>query len=182
MKFVSALASCHAMSTKCSILSSFVSDLEDGPYCLKYFLPIGTLVLSCSSDDVASTGSCGDHWHDGAHDCLSELILLEDTELAHNIAFLTSNKFVAATFRRITRKESLTAHLFVRIYLIPFDLANVGGVLRRRDEAIILHPARKHLRALLSRIRCDYSSWDGNVSIDAQDVVHRYLSLDSVRF
>jgi hypothetical protein len=165
------------MSIKCSISLPYVSDFEDGPYSLKHFLPIGTLVFSCSGD---VPGSCGDHWHDYIHGCLSELIPPENVDLAQDVAFLVSNKFVAATLRRVTTwKES---HLFVRIYLIPFDLANVGGVLRRRDEAAVLHPARKRLRSLLSQIRCDYPSWDGNLSDTAQDVVHSYLSLDSVRF
>lgn len=52
--------------------------------------------------------------------------------------------------------------MYLRVYLVPFDLANVQGRLRTRDEATILVPARKCLKSLLQQLVTDVALWEGN--------------------
>ncbi|GBE90165.1 hypothetical protein SCP_1900140 [Sparassis crispa] len=49
--------------------------------------------------------------------------------------------------------------LYIRIYLIPYDLENVKGKLRMRDEAVLVQ-ARRYMRSLLSELVIDDHNWD----------------------
>ena len=78
----------------------------------------------------------------------------EDDAFLRQLDFLVNHKFVFATCRLGT-----SSTLYIRVYLIPFDLSNVQGRLRTRDE-LVMTPARKYLRVLLPRIVQDMVLWD----------------------
>ena len=103
-----------------------------------------------------------DEWH-GWHyyhqiDDILALIQAEDESLMRSLDFLILHRFVAATCR--LRHWSHYSALHIRIYLIPFDLANVEGKLWRRDENIVLKHARKFLRDLLFKLSKDLTAWN----------------------
>lgn len=131
---------------------------DSGPYGLTNFLPIGALVLLVNAPNIA----CTDHWH--AYSTRgSGLFSTEDDQIMRVLDFLILHKFLAASCRIVAGSPSSSrpTQLYIRIYLIPYDLANVEGILRRRDEALVLSPARRYMRALLSRVTCDTASWEG---------------------
>ncbi|KAJ6501926.1 P-loop containing nucleoside triphosphate hydrolase protein [Mycena sanguinolenta] len=77
-----------------------------------------------------------------------------DHDLLKNLEFLVLNKFVFASF--------LLAEnwLFIRIYLIPYDLPGVKGELRNRPDAIV-DSARIYLAGILPKISRDPECWAG---------------------
>jgi len=89
---------------------------------------------------------------------LQRLLTPEDDLLLRELDFLITHLFISCT----CRLNRLGNVLHVRIYLIPYDLANVQGKLRIRDEAAILSPARRYLKVLLQRIIQDDTSWEGD--------------------
>lgn len=131
------------------------SSTDLSPYHTRHFLPFGTLVVSAAT----ATKACGKHWHSYSAESESELaglMIPGNGSLLRGLSFLTAQKFVAATFRCDTS-------LVIRIYLIPFDLANVEGTLRRR-EATVLNSARHLLRDIMAQLHFDKDSWDGNLT------------------
>ncbi len=76
-----------------------------------------------------------------------------------SLRFLVHHRFVAATYA-LENEQRL---LFIRIYLIPWDLPGSKGELRARDEDAILRPGRRRLKDLFLRIRQDCSLWAGDV-------------------
>ncbi|KAI0705927.1 SNF2 family N-terminal domain-containing protein [Cytidiella melzeri] len=157
-----------SQSESCCAASSPIvpgNDYQAGPYNLTHFLPVGTLVLHSSNSSVSMI-SCSRHWHAHSGHQLSALLAPENIKLAGQIDFLLSHKFIVATCRSAANVSSSTEYtttLLIRIYLIPFDLANVEGALRRRDETI-LSPARRYLRSLLLQVTRDYNVWKGKIS------------------
>lgn len=122
-------------------------------------LPAGTIDLLLSPSDT----SC-DHRHaeDGWHALCSQTMLHylavpEDDSLLHELGFLMKHSFVSCTCRLGTLGDIL----HVRVYVIPYDLPNVQGRLRIRDEATILAPARRYLKVLFQRIMQDHNLWEG---------------------
>ncbi|KAJ6501924.1 P-loop containing nucleoside triphosphate hydrolase protein [Mycena sanguinolenta] len=77
-----------------------------------------------------------------------------DHDLLKNLEFLVLNKFVFASF--------LLAEnwLFIRIYLIPYDLPGVKGELRNRPDTIVSR-ARNYLAGILPKISRDPECWAG---------------------
>ncbi|KAI0343105.1 hypothetical protein BDW22DRAFT_1356676 [Trametopsis cervina] len=136
------------------------------PYNLTHLLPVGTLVLYFESSTSMSGVFCTDHWH--RYDDLTRARTTpQDEQLIHMLNFLTSHKFIAHQCKAFPGRGEFAAapsRLHIRIFLIPFDLPNVGGVLRRREEGTILNPARKYMHTLLSRITRDTASWEGAVN------------------
>lgn len=119
------------------------------PLSLANFLPAGTLRI-----DTPPTQSC-DHTHeeDGWHR------FTNPTGEWDGLAFLIKHEFVAVTCRLSDDRLALV----IRIYVIPWDLANYGGKLRLRDESKVLAPARKYLRALFPKIVRDPAAWEGHL-------------------
>ncbi|KAJ3530656.1 hypothetical protein NM688_g7678 [Phlebia brevispora] len=133
---------------------------DTGPYALANFLPAGTLVLLTSSSTTSCNHSHLTGWHDWpGYLHLSSMVRAEDQDLLHILDFLTLHKFVAATCLIGTPSK-----LFIRVYIIPHDLGNVEGRLRRRDMLTIVQPARRYMRILLSGLTRDRSSWEAATS------------------
>lgn len=132
-----------------------------GPYALQHSLPAGALHLSLKSTGL----TCSEHHHFGVwhhypgNGHLVSLVQAEDEQFIRLLDFLIIHKFIAATCRICAPSSSL--RLYIRVYLIPHDLANVEGRLRQRDEVTVLAPARKYLRTLLLRLSRNNSLWEG---------------------
>ncbi|KAI0707952.1 P-loop containing nucleoside triphosphate hydrolase protein [Earliella scabrosa] len=77
-----------------------------------------------------------------------------------SLHFLVRHRFVAATYK-INITERL---IFVRVYVIPWDLPGSKGALRSRDEDTVLRPGRRRLKALFLLIKQDKSLWDGDTA------------------
>ena len=152
------------MPLECSLqsldLADFAADLA-GPYALHHFFPAGALRLqlkvkasSCSHDHQSTS------WHHyPGHGGLAGLVRAEYEQFTRLLDFLIVHKFIAATC--CVCSPSYHPMLLIRVYLIPYDLANVEGRLRRRDEATVLGPARKYLRTVLPRLSRDLGMWEG---------------------
>ncbi|KIP07794.1 hypothetical protein PHLGIDRAFT_405997 [Phlebiopsis gigantea 11061_1 CR5-6] len=128
-----------------------------GPFALQHFLPAGTLHLTLQAD----TSSCYMHeWH---HYCadggIIGLVQLENEPIVRLLDFLILHHFVSVTCRIGLFAQRFM--LVMRVYLIPHDLANVDGRLRRRDEVAICTPARKYLSTLLPRLSIKKAAWNG---------------------
>ena len=98
------------------------------------------------------------------------------TREIESLRFLVRNRFVAATYLLSHALDAAHTHmpehghehehaqrvlLFVRVYIVPWDLPGSRGVLRNRDEDSVLRPGRRRLKALFLRIRQDAVLWQG---------------------
>jgi hypothetical protein len=144
---------------------------------LNDLLPAGTIHLPVSTDE-----SLCDHHHseDGWHvfrtkPMLRRIVSPEDDSLLGELDFLINHSFISCT----CRLNSLGNVLHVRVYLMPYDLANVQGRLRLRDEATILIPARRYLKVLLPKIVQDDTLWEGD-DVDSSHRPRLFLSQDIV--
>ncbi|KAI0086370.1 SNF2 family N-terminal domain-containing protein [Irpex rosettiformis] len=162
------------MSTNCIAFSSPLSEdhhhsqVDVDPYDLSHFLPAGTLVLPIAATNI----HCFGHWHTFCAETESDLAKLmqpKHKSLMRGLRFLTSQKFLAATF-------FCSDFLMIRVYLIPFDLARVEGALRRRNETAILAPARKLLRDVFSNLYCDPESWQGRIHTHYSPMANHLMS------
>ncbi|EKM55021.1 uncharacterized protein PHACADRAFT_142857 [Phanerochaete carnosa HHB-10118-sp] len=154
------------MSVECSLhpldLVERAADLV-GPYALQHSLPAGALHLSLKSNGI----TCSEHlhpdvWHHyPGNGHLASLLQAEDEQFTRLLDFLITHKFIAATCRICAPSGS--SRLYIRVYLIPHDLANVEGRLRQRDETAVLAPARKYLRTLLLKLSRIHSLWEGEM-------------------
>jgi hypothetical protein len=137
-----------------------------GPYALHNSLPAGTFSLQLKSTASACTQDASHDWHHYHEiDDIANLMLVEDESLLRSLDFLIRHRFVTATCS--IRYWSCYSALHIRIYLIPFDLANVEGRLRRRDENTILKHARKFLRDLLLKLSRNITAWNAD-SVSSQ--------------
>ena len=85
--------------------------------------------------------------------------------ILHVIGVLVSQHHIAATYR----VDGAQARLFVRVYVIPWDLPGSGGRLsldRRMDEkhGAVLRESRACLQELFVLLRQDYSVWDARAA------------------
>jgi hypothetical protein len=131
----------------------------EAPYSLKNLLAAGTLVVNLDSD--AQEFTCRhihaeDNWHPFEYDVFKDHLAVDDASVCREIEFLVQHRFLAVTYRL-----SPLQTVYFRIYIIPFDLANVQGKLRVRKE-IILGPARRYLRILFPKITQDSDNWNGD--------------------
>lgn len=143
-----------------ALLRMHDSDLFTG---LDNFLAAGALALSITRTGVLD----GNHKQadDGWALLPSQVVTAPesgipdaDAETFDSLLFLVRHRFIAATYL----VHSSASLLFVRVYLIPWDLPGSKGVLRLRDDDAVLRPGRKRLRALFLRIRQDRSLWEGD--------------------
>ncbi|GJE96414.1 DEAD/DEAH box helicase [Phanerochaete sordida] len=157
------------MSPKCCLQSLYTDHAPDldGPYALYHFLSAGALRLQLKTRvEGCSQGTHPSPWHHYlGHGHLASLVRAEDEQFTRLLDFLIDHKFIAVTCR--VRSSAFDSVLFIRVYFIPHDLANVEGKLRRRDEATVVAPARRYLRTLLLRISRDASLWGGEAADDA---------------
>jgi hypothetical protein len=126
------------------------------PFALINLLPAGVICLTLSPlEDRQDTAAGEDGW-----DLLHTPSLIpcvtcdQDDILLRQLEFLTIHEFILATCR-VGPKSTF----YIRIYLIPFDLPNVQGRLRTRDEEI-MSPARKFLKVVLPRADQNVARWE----------------------
>ncbi|KAI0070956.1 hypothetical protein K474DRAFT_1776489 [Panus rudis PR-1116 ss-1] len=126
------------------------------------FLPAGTLTLALGSRTIpCEHNHASDGWHTlPSYADLSQVAHPDCDSLLRMLDFLTEKLFVYATCKLADDAESLL--LFVRVYMIPYDLPNVQGRLRTRDEADVVGPARRYLRTILPQIVQDHADWEGD--------------------
>ncbi|KAF8844559.1 hypothetical protein BDN67DRAFT_1000237 [Paxillus ammoniavirescens] len=166
----------HILLPHCpfSTASSFPVNLDQepnasDPFALSNLLAAGTLTVTV---DVPCTGratSRSDAWH-----FLPARDLANRTEdaLFRALAFLTDHLFLRATCRLGTSGRIL----FIRVYLIPYDLENVRGQLHFRHETVV-REARHHLHGILPLIVQSTALWDADeTSFTAQPKF--FLSMD----
>jgi hypothetical protein len=138
----------------------------DSPYALVNFLPAGTVQIPISPHHSCNNEHAGDGWHSfNKESLLPHVISSEDESFVQQLDFLVKHKFVSATCRLNGARNSL----FLRIYIIPYDLANVHGALRVRDKAKVVAPARQFMKALLPRILQGRLQWEGIESETSTD-------------
>jgi hypothetical protein len=97
-----------------------------------------------------------DSWHPFQYNIFKDHLAVNHANICREIDFLVQHRFVSVTYYL-----GAFPRMFLRIYIIPFDLANVQGELRVRKE-IILGPARRYLRKLLPMITQDHDNWNGD--------------------
>ena len=146
-------------SVECPLAHSpFRTPEEDtGPYALTNFLPAGTLVLDTPQGTPCCSTFHGQQWH---HWPVEAPAVRDapgsDAPFLRVVDFLVYHEFIATSSR-----IGDDGKLYLRVYLIPFDLRGVEGKLRRRDEASVLAPARKWMRVLFYQLRNERDCWDG---------------------
>ncbi|TFY64960.1 hypothetical protein EVJ58_g2267 [Rhodofomes roseus] len=132
------------------------------------FLPAGTVTIPLQSGEVTCSHThAADGWH-----YLPSAVALEPTLVPNDapllrlrqLEFLVKHRFIAAT----CKLDHISNVLYVRVYLIPWDLPGAHGELRVRNEVSVVVPARRHLRSLLAEIIQDDDAWD---ALPPQDVV-----------
>jgi hypothetical protein len=128
-------------------------------YSLENLLAAGTVVVNLNPDvqeSVCNHTHAEDGWHPFQNNLFKGHLTVEDASVCREIEFLVQHRFISVTYRL----GSLT-RVFLRIYIIPFDLANVQGKLRVRKE-VILGPARRYLKTLLPKIVQAADNWNGD--------------------
>lgn len=170
------------MWPSCSLKSlDFAADVDDnaGPYALQHFLPAGALSLALKVD-VHACRYHGSGWHlyAGLGETMG-LVKAEDESLMRMLDFLVVHQFIAVTCR--VEGWSYSSVLHLRVYLIPYDLANVEGKLRRRDEATVLNPARNYLRQLLLKLSRDPETWNAESYVPDPVIVFPFFDDGAVR-
>ncbi|KAI9068581.1 hypothetical protein FKP32DRAFT_1587558 [Trametes sanguinea] len=126
---------------------------------LSNFLPAGTLTFDIPSYPAFTFSESEDLAEDGWRTFPETVVgFRDDSGTLAKISFLVRHRFIAATYH----VSSTVMQLFVRIYVIPWDLPGSRGELRSRDESI-QKPGRQHLRDLFLRTRTERSLWDGNM-------------------
>lgn len=120
------------------------------------FLPAGTIEASVGRRSfTAQTASECNEWH---FFCPDIFIHESSTtaEIFNSIEHLIQHKFIACTYR-VNEADTIS---LLRIYIIPYDLSGVKGVLRNRPKAV-LAAAQRRLRNLLPMISTNLASWQG---------------------
>lgn len=172
-------ASCPSCCASC--LSGTVSrpgavSSVENPYALANLLPAGTIQICVATHEICSHAHAEDGWHffEG-RSLLDHLTSSEDDSFVQQLIFLVENRFISATCQLTPSRKTL----HVRIYIIPYDLANVQGKLRVRDEVKVVAPARRYLKVLLPRIIQDVRQWEG-IESEGSMSGRRFLPQDIV--
>ncbi len=126
---------------------------------LKNLLPAGTVVFDIVAPLQGFTGEDGlaeDGWRSFPQVVVG---FRDESGRLDKISFLARHRFITATYR----VDAAQTQLFVRIYVIPWDLAGSRGELRVRDEDVVLKGC-KYLKQLFVQICTDTSLWDGRAA------------------
>lgn len=126
---------------------------------LKNLLPAGTVSFDITAPLQGFTGEEGlaeDGWHSFPQVVAG---FRDESSRLDNISFLARHRFITATYR----VDAAQTQLFVRIYVIPWDLAGSRGELRVRDEDVVLKGC-KYLKQLFVQIRTDAFLWEGRAA------------------
>ncbi|KAJ8480788.1 hypothetical protein ONZ51_g6428 [Trametes cubensis] len=127
---------------------------------LKEFLPTGVVTFGATDSACTSFTNEGPLADDGWR-LFPQVVVgfRDDSGDLEKIAFLVRHRFIAATYYM----DASNAQLFLRIYVIPWDLPGSRGELRSRDDAV-LKPGCKYLRQLFLKIRTERSLWEGSLA------------------
>lgn len=151
------------------------------PYSLAHLLPAGSIALELAYDaPLCNHIHSEDGWHpfQGHTFTNGHLARPQDQELCSQLNFLVLHRFLTVTCRIGPSARTV----FLRIYIIPYDLPNVKGILRRRSrDAAILDRAGRHMKALLPRITQDQYTWAGTHAASSNSG-KIFLDLDQVTF
>ncbi|THH11563.1 hypothetical protein EW146_g8002 [Bondarzewia mesenterica] len=133
------------------------SDSSTNAFALSRLLPAGTLTLPLlaldDSGNYCSHTHSEDSWHpfDGSPTLLSSV---KDKSVCSSLQYLLQHNFVSAS----CMLGGLKSRLYIRVYIIPYDLQNLQGKLRVRDESI-MKLAKAHLREVLPQIVQSADDW-----------------------
>ena len=128
-----------------------------GPYSLNNFISAGTLIAQLDPERPeieCSHTHADDGWHVFSGKLFDQHLLVHEG-FCREIDFLIAHHFISVTYR-----FGCSLSVFLRIYLIPYDLPNVQGKLRIRNEALIA-PTRGFLNSLLPTISQNEDHWNG---------------------
>ncbi|KAA1469224.1 hypothetical protein DENSPDRAFT_795695 [Dentipellis sp. KUC8613] len=133
------------------------NDNLSDPYRTSKLLAAGAITLSTSPNcSLHELPQAEDGWsYFRSEQVIPCLANAEDEALCRRLEFLIRNEFLVAHCMLGQSQNQL----YVRIYLIPFDLAGVRGKLRNRNEVKVMRPARLALRAVLPSIMRDRNTW-----------------------
>ncbi|KAI0374631.1 hypothetical protein BV20DRAFT_960768 [Pilatotrama ljubarskyi] len=123
------------------------------------FLPAGTIVFDADASSLRSFRVSGEEnlAEDGWRTFPDVVVgFRDDSGGLDSISFLVRYRFVAASYH----VDPTHVQLFVRLYVIPWDLAGSRGELRERDQDTVSKGC-KHLKKLFYRVRRDPSLWEG---------------------
>jgi hypothetical protein len=140
------------------------------PYELENLLKAGVLSLQLARESQPDVYCEHHHESDGWHPFLGAapflpLTNLNDVDLCKQLEFLSKHRFLAATYH-VGEGGKLT----FRIYLMHYDLAGAKGALRVRPGNVVA-PARRYMRAVLSRIDKSLEGWKGEECVEAEPFV-----------
>ncbi len=144
-----------------SSLATAADLTPDNPYCV---LAAGTINIELGTTthtDICEHSYMADGWHRIYR--LSQMLECTDTKdrrLINDMDFLQTHEFIVTS----AILAPSTNVLIFRIWLVPYDLPNVQGRLRRRHETKILAPARKAMRRLIPLINQDPAIWSGKLT------------------
>ncbi|KAF4608242.1 hypothetical protein EYR40_000586 [Pleurotus pulmonarius] len=82
------------------------------------------------------------------------------------LEFLIQKHFVVVTYQL-----QLELEVTARVYLVPYDLSNVKGSLRKRPTTV-LNPARRYLKALIPMLSLNPAHWNSGCAEDAMNPFH----------
>jgi hypothetical protein len=141
-------------------------------------LPAGTVQLGVLTDSFCAHVHSADGWHVFSGDTLlPHMANDEDSRLCDELDYLTQHEFIFASYTFSSTRETI----YVRIYIIPFDLPNVDGRLLNRPEDV-LKPARRHLWHLLPMIDKNQEKWEARVSDSSRVNSEPFLPVVIVRY
>jgi hypothetical protein len=178
-------AKCGACCSACLTDASPppVRPVETPAYHLQNFFAVGTVELAIAFEDSTDYQLCShthaeDGWHVFDRQTFYRLLTTPtDDATLRQLEFLVKNRFLELTWLLLQSKRLLC----FRVYMIPYDLPGVQGRLRRRDEHLILNPARKYLMQLLPRIVQDVTLWNDDCHRASGSVQKMFLPRTSVR-
>lgn len=138
---------------------------------LDSFLALGILPLQVNVEVLDNF--CSHHHNDSVWYDVSEpktlrsILRFDEVEaIVDMVNFLVKNHFIAITCRFVQPE-----YLPLRVYIIPYDLPNVKGQLRLREETV-LASARQYMGVVLPHILSDPLLWAGN--LDSLDDPRRH--------
>ena len=174
--------SCSLCCRRCrsrGINPSTSESINQDPYALPNLLPIGTIQLATSCPDIlfCAHTHCSDGWHAFNKDTLSPFLAPEKTgPLCHQLDFLIKYKFLFVSYMI----DGNATALYLRLYIIPYDLPNAQGKLRTRDEALILKPAREYMKSVLPLVIQHRGSWFADSAATSESPRRIYKHKDPV--
>jgi len=172
------LEPCPSCCSICVARGATVTE-EDSPYSLSNLLHAGTIEFSIRTREFCTHGHAEDGWHPFRSGVLlPHLSNADDASICTGLDFLVDHQYLSASYRFHDSAE----HIYVRIYIIPYDLPGVEGKLFLRSE-VVTRRARLYLRRLLPMIDQNLEKWQGHLDIDLcqPPLIQPFLDSTAVR-